>query len=126
MSKHPESFLAQGPPEKFRSRYADPNHPASSGNLISFISGGHINPPSLGSGGGFGGRRNGYNPSKISPRAYYNENQNNTIQGQEQSMDPRPRVIYERSNMRGGGGFGPGTIIEMGKHGIGKVLGKVS
>ncbi|KUJ19487.1 uncharacterized protein LY89DRAFT_642557 [Mollisia scopiformis] len=35
---------------KFHSRYADPNHPASSGNLISFLSGGKFNPPRLGQG----------------------------------------------------------------------------
>lgn len=34
---------AGGQPE-FYSRYADPNHPASSGSLISLITGGHVNP----------------------------------------------------------------------------------
>ncbi|KAF4624592.1 hypothetical protein G7Y89_g13578 [Cudoniella acicularis] len=53
-ANHPESLLAQGPKEKFKSRYADPNHPASSGNLISLITGGKINPPSLSSGNGEG------------------------------------------------------------------------
>lgn len=46
--------MAQGPKPKFTSRYADPNHPASSGNIISLVTGGHINPPSFG-GGGLGG-----------------------------------------------------------------------
>jgi len=134
MGKHPESFLAQGPPEKFTSRYADPNHPASSGNLISFITGGHINPPSLGGGGfggGFGSRENGYGSARTGyGGGYSNGYQNNAIQGQEQPMDPRSRAIAQRGAMRqqGGyrGGFGPGTIIEMGKHGVGKMLGKVS
>lgn len=66
-AKNPDSMLAQGPKPEFTSRYADPNHPASSGNLISLITGGHINPPSRkdmmmqqrqgfgGFGGGFGG-----------------------------------------------------------------------
>ncbi|CZR70170.1 uncharacterized protein PAC_20071 [Phialocephala subalpina] len=35
---------------KYHSRYADPNHPAASGNLISFLSGGELNPPRLGQG----------------------------------------------------------------------------
>lgn len=42
--EHPHSTLAQVPPEQFSSRYADPNHPASSGSLISFVSGGRLNP----------------------------------------------------------------------------------
>jgi hypothetical protein len=66
-AQNPGSMLAQGPKPEFRSRYADPNHLASSGNLISLITGGHINPPSRrdmmtqrqagfgGLGGGFGG-----------------------------------------------------------------------
>lgn len=44
----------------FTSRYADPNHPAASGNLISLVTGGKINPQSRtmnmpGRGGGLGG-----------------------------------------------------------------------
>ncbi|CZR64616.1 uncharacterized protein PAC_14514 [Phialocephala subalpina] len=69
-AKNPDSMLAVGPKPEFTSRYADPNHPASSGNLISLVTGGHINPPSRrdmmmqrgqggfgGFGGGFGGGR---------------------------------------------------------------------
>jgi len=44
LAENPESSLA-GPQPQFRSRYADPNHPANSGSLISLITGGHINPP---------------------------------------------------------------------------------
>ncbi|KAM0310988.1 hypothetical protein ACHAO8_007604 [Botrytis cinerea] len=59
---NPNSFLSTGPKEKFTSRYADPNHPASSGNPWSLITGGKFNPP-MGKdlvaarmgGGGFGG-----------------------------------------------------------------------
>ncbi|KIW23610.1 uncharacterized protein PV07_11797 [Cladophialophora immunda] len=61
--KNPDSALAKlnAPTPKFTSRYADPNHPASNGNLISLLTGGRLNPPDLrqlasGSGGGFGGR----------------------------------------------------------------------
>ncbi len=42
--KNPESALANVPQEKFNSRYADPNHPAASGSLISFVSGGRLVP----------------------------------------------------------------------------------
>jgi hypothetical protein len=70
-AKNPDSVLVQGPKAEFTSRYADPTHPASSGNLVSLVTGGHINPPSLrelrggaagvgergiGMDGGFGGR----------------------------------------------------------------------
>lgn len=47
--KHPDSVLAQGPQPTFTSRYADPNHPASSGSFRSLITGGYINPPSMSS-----------------------------------------------------------------------------
>ncbi|KAF1350655.1 hypothetical protein BDV97DRAFT_382435 [Delphinella strobiligena] len=51
--KNPESLLAQTPKHTFKSRYADPNHPAASGNLIRLITGGHINPAPHSA--GFGG-----------------------------------------------------------------------
>lgn len=41
--ENPTSSLATPKPQ-FYSRYSDPNHPASSGSLISLITGGHINP----------------------------------------------------------------------------------
>jgi hypothetical protein len=41
--KNPNSALA-GPASQFRSRYADPNHPANSGSLISLVTGGAFNP----------------------------------------------------------------------------------
>ena len=51
---NPNSLLAKVPQEKFKSRYADPNNPAASGSLISFVSGGHLvpNPESRGLVGG--------------------------------------------------------------------------
>lgn len=42
--KNPNSVLAQVPQERLNSRYADPNHPAASGSLISFVSGGRLIP----------------------------------------------------------------------------------
>lgn len=48
IAENPNSKLALSPSEdggpKFASRYADPNHPANSGSLISLLTGGHINP----------------------------------------------------------------------------------
>lgn len=37
-------MLANVPQANFQSRYADPNHPAASGSLISFVSGGKLVP----------------------------------------------------------------------------------
>ena len=59
--QNPDSVLAksQSKPE-FHSRYADPNHPASSGNPISLLTGGLINPaPGQPFGGRVGGRFGG-------------------------------------------------------------------
>ncbi|KAH0347244.1 hypothetical protein KCU83_g6925, partial [Aureobasidium melanogenum] len=42
--QHPDSVLAQVPQGEFTSRYADPNHAAASGSLISFVSGGRLIP----------------------------------------------------------------------------------
>ena len=47
-------MLAVGPKREFTWRYADPNHPASSGSFISLVTGGPINPPPRSRGGGFG------------------------------------------------------------------------
>lgn len=42
-AKHPDSILATSvPTPKFTSRYADPNHPASSGDLVALITGGRL------------------------------------------------------------------------------------
>ncbi len=40
-AENPDSSLSTGTPE-FRSRYADPTHPASSGSLISLVTGGKV------------------------------------------------------------------------------------
>ncbi|KAH8656653.1 hypothetical protein BGZ60DRAFT_417445 [Tricladium varicosporioides] len=52
--QNPDSVLAQVPQEGFKSRYADPNHAASRGSLISFVTGGKLvpNPESRGLIGG--------------------------------------------------------------------------
>ncbi|KAL8658263.1 MAG: hypothetical protein Q9202_007605 [Teloschistes flavicans] len=43
-AQHPNTPLAQGPKGEFTSRYADPTHPASSGSLIAFATGGRLVP----------------------------------------------------------------------------------
>ena len=43
-AENPNSSLSTGAPE-FKSRYADPNHPASSGSLISLVTGGKVDSP---------------------------------------------------------------------------------
>ncbi|KZF24326.1 hypothetical protein L228DRAFT_237267 [Xylona heveae TC161] len=71
IAQNPESALAQNTPTpQFKSRFSDPNHPVNSGSLVSLLTGGYVNPPSLqqrrqarmesayyGRGGGLGGRR---------------------------------------------------------------------
>lgn len=42
-AENPNSSLSTGTPE-FKSRYADPNHAASSGSLISLVTGGKVDP----------------------------------------------------------------------------------
>ena len=43
-AEHPNSSLAQSPSTEFASRYADPNHAANSGSLISLVTGGMLDP----------------------------------------------------------------------------------
>ncbi|KAL4880132.1 hypothetical protein BJY04DRAFT_80935 [Aspergillus karnatakaensis] len=45
--ENPENALNMAPKPTFTSRYADPSHPASSGDLFALISGGHISSESL-------------------------------------------------------------------------------
>jgi len=41
------SILAQGPRAQFRSRFSDPNHPASSGDLLALVTAGKLSTSSL-------------------------------------------------------------------------------
>ncbi|KAK8211600.1 hypothetical protein M8818_003255 [Zalaria obscura] len=48
-AKHPDTMLAtQAEMPKFRSRYADPNHPASNGHLFNLLTGGRAKAQGLG------------------------------------------------------------------------------
>lgn len=43
-AENPTSSLNVPQGQKFASRYSDPNHPASSGSLVSLLTGGHVDP----------------------------------------------------------------------------------
>ncbi|TGO22884.1 hypothetical protein BPAE_0151g00120 [Botrytis paeoniae] len=136
-AQNPNGFLSTGPKEKFTSRYADPNHPASSGNPWSLVTGGKFNPP-MGKdlmaarmgGGGFGGRGGGLGGLGAvfgGERSY--------LGGRQAQSDGRIGLQREGSgeqqqqenNQRGGnrlggglGGFGGPEIITKG---VKKILG---
>lgn len=56
----PDSNMANALPKpEFRSRYADPNHPASSGDIVALLSGGALKMPVRDVRGGAGGGRGG-------------------------------------------------------------------
>lgn len=42
--QNPSATLAHAPDKQFSSRYADPNHPANNGSIISLLTGGMMNP----------------------------------------------------------------------------------
>jgi hypothetical protein len=45
-AKHPNSKVPTVPRKEFAGRYADPNHPASQGGIVSIVTGGKYNPTS--------------------------------------------------------------------------------
>ncbi|KAM3085687.1 hypothetical protein ACMFMG_002753 [Clarireedia jacksonii] len=133
-AEHPDSVLSTGPKEKFTSRYADPNHPASSGNPWSLVTGGHFNPPTLNEliqvgrgngGGGFGARsgRLGGVQNLLSART--------GILGRSRQGDSQPQhaqggesqQMREMRRMDGLGGFGGANPLAQG---VKKILGYVS
>ncbi|KAJ5682985.1 hypothetical protein N7462_006150 [Penicillium macrosclerotiorum] len=46
-NENPDSHLSSGPRPTFTSRYADPNHPASSGDPLALVTGGHLSVEKL-------------------------------------------------------------------------------
>lgn len=89
---HPDSGLANlGAKPEFKSRYADPNHPAASGNILALLTGGAIGGDS--GGGGLLGlrpqRQGGFDRSQMGRAPQRNE---------------RGGVL--------GSGIGPGTLIK--------------
>ncbi|KAF7945120.1 hypothetical protein EAE96_009899 [Botrytis aclada] len=133
---NPNSFLSTGPKEKFRSRYADPNHPASSGNPWSLITGGKFNPP-MGKdlmaarmgGGGFGGRDGrlgglgtvfGGDRSYLGGRQAQSDDRISRERGGEEQQQQKNNPREVSSLVGGLGGFGGPDIITKG---VKKILG---
>lgn len=136
MGKHPGSFLANGPREQFTSRYADPNHPATSGSFLSLVTGGYVNPPPIPYILGIdrGGKSKGYYGIGGKRLANYKaQSECNSTSESEETLG-QGQAMNHRAGMRmQGGGYGygrgatvPGAIVEFGKRGVAKMLGWVS
>ncbi|CAF9928109.1 hypothetical protein IMSHALPRED_007387 [Imshaugia aleurites] len=132
IGKHPDSVLAQTPKPTFTSRYADPNHPASSGSIISLLTGGYINPPPMqqrrGMGGGlmgllggggayssgcYGGRSGGFGSGRrMGGRSRSGEGmqlqQNGDIEGQGYTQGQAHEGMYAGRGMNTQRDFGGG------------------
>ncbi|TGO14648.1 hypothetical protein BTUL_0050g00430 [Botrytis tulipae] len=133
-AQNPNSFLSTGPKEKFTSRYADPNHPASSGNPWSLVTGGKFNPPMGkdlmaarmgGRGGGLGGLgavfggersylggRRAQSDGRIGPQ--------HEGSGEQQQQRNNPREGNRLGGLGGFGGLGGPDVITKG---VKKILG---
>ncbi|KAJ5998107.1 hypothetical protein N7499_005514 [Penicillium canescens] len=78
--KKRSSHLTQGPKPTFTSCYADPNHPASSGDLLALVTGGHLSMGKLqslkGARPGLGRTRGSYNQDPYASHNYsYSQNE---------------------------------------------------
>ena len=82
MGENPDSHLSQGPKPTFTSRYADPNHPASSGDPLALITGGNITREKL------QGLKNGRTRGVGGRRSYLDEPQDGSA-GSPNSSSPR-------------------------------------
>ncbi|PQE12504.1 fad binding domain protein [Rutstroemia sp. NJR-2017a BBW] len=133
-AEHPDSVLSSGPKEKFASRYADPNHAASSGNPWSLLTGGHFNPPTLndlrrpglvdrgsrlgGRGRGLGGVQNLMSTrTGMLGRGRQGESQ------AQSSQDEQPQQVYDTRGLNRLGGIGGANPLTQG---LKKILGYVS
>ncbi|KAI8948037.1 hypothetical protein F4801DRAFT_604713 [Xylaria longipes] len=95
--QNPQSKMANiGPKEQFHSRYSDPNHPASSGDLVALLTGGHFQSLSA------RGRR-----------------------GPLPLRTDRRRNGSGRQIVGGGGIVGPGGIVGVGADAVRKIFEKV-
>ncbi|PQE08079.1 FAD binding domain protein [Rutstroemia sp. NJR-2017a BVV2] len=133
-AEHPDSVLSNGPKEKFASRYADPNHPASSGNPWSLLTGGHFNPPTLNDlrkprlvdrGGGLGGRGRGPGgvQNLISTRTGILGRER---QGESQTQSFRSEQRQQLCDTRGLNRLGEFEVANPLAQGLKKILGYVS
>jgi hypothetical protein len=133
-AEHPHSVLSTGPKETFASRYADPNHPASSGNPWSLITGGHFNPPTLNDlrgvgmgerGGGFGARGGGLGgvQNLISTRRGMLGRGRQGASHAQNAQGEQLRQMRDTRGLNGLGGFGEANPLAQG---LKKILGYVS
>lgn len=112
--------MAKGPKPAFTSRYADPNHPASSGDLLALVSGGHFSADKLQSLRGgrspLGRTRGSYAPDQFASQEYDQRRDS-------RSNPPAPHAPYGRSldvrgiiggrrDMRGSRSAGQGASFE--------------
>jgi hypothetical protein len=93
-TSNPDSHLTQGPKPTFTSRYADPNHPASSGDLLALVTGGHFSAEKLQSlksaRPGLGRTRSSYNRDPHASLDYSDS------QGESRSNPPAPHAPHGR------------------------------
>ncbi|KAJ5912298.1 hypothetical protein N7504_001181 [Penicillium tannophilum] len=87
IAKNPDSHLIQGPKPTFTSRYADPNHPASSGDPVALITGGKFSMEKL--------QRLKAEQSR-GGRGYPNEYQNDGSLRTHSDSNPGPYAPYGR------------------------------
>jgi hypothetical protein len=151
--ENPDSHLSVAPKPTFTSRYADPNNPSNSGDLLALITGGKLSMPQRGGfGGGFGGRGMGYGGGMGYQRGYggYGMESGNPLADQ-MAMSGRgtggyggrsmpmgyndeygyANQQYSRQQMSGygggyGGGIGMGGPQAIVADGIKRILGHVS
>lgn len=132
-AKNPDALLAnQTEKAKFSSRYADPNHAANSGHLLALVTGGLINPPSLGSGmlgGGSGGDRGGggFGGGRGGGRGFGGAFGGRGGGQQSQSQQNQAGGGGMPSGFGGGmgGGGGPASVLPFGPDALKKLLKKV-
>ncbi|OOQ86450.1 hypothetical protein PEBR_21418 [Penicillium brasilianum] len=135
-AENPDSHLTQGPKPTFNSRYADPNHVASSGDPLALITGGHLTLEKLSAMKGRGARgftdqyqeRRDYDSNPPAPhgRPFSLSDAINTIRDLRTPQNGASRAGYaeyagplpggrgqDRSaeNRDGGAGIGPFTPI---------------
>jgi hypothetical protein len=98
-TNNPDSHLTQGPKPTFTSRYADPNHPASSGDLLALVTGGHLSMDKLqslrGARPGLGRTLGSYNQDPYASHNY------SYSQSESRSNPPAPHAPHGRPLGRG-------------------------
>ncbi|KAJ5648857.1 uncharacterized protein N7484_002580 [Penicillium longicatenatum] len=88
IAKNPDSHLIQGPRPTFTSRYADPNHPASSGDPLALVTGGKLSMEKL---------QRLKNEQLRGGRGYCNGYQNDGSMRTQSASNPAPHAPVGRS-----------------------------